>query len=342
MPFDRVLLRFIGADAPGRAELRERARRRGFRRFVLEPGDPPGSEEDYVLEGDALRSVAPSSTPQMRLVRVTGPEDLARVAQILRGGGSVAVRWEGERVIPLESLVADERATGHLWVVASRPEEAPAALGALEHGADAVLVELHSTTELERLEGLLEPLPVQVLTWVEAPVHAVAPAGLGDRVIVDTTSLLAPEEGLLVGSAAEHLLHLRSEAEGSRYTRSRPFRVNAGAAHSYVLLASGETRYLAELAPGEAVLVARPGGPGRAVRVGRLKIERRPLVMIEWRLAGRARTLFVQEAETVRLSTPSGDAVAATAIGPGAHLLGVRLPAGRHLGRAVEETVEER
>jgi 3-dehydroquinate synthase II len=164
---------------------------------------------------------------------------------------------------------------------------------------------------------------------------------MGDRVIVDTTSLLQPEEGMLVGSAAALLLHVASEAVGSRYTRPRPFRVNAGAAHMYTLLANGDTRYLSELVAGDPVLVARPEGPVRAVRVGRIKIERRPLALVEVERAGRTFTAFLQEAETVRLTTTEGR-IATTELRAGATVLAVSLPPARHLGMAVEETIEER
>lgn len=146
---------------------------------------------------------------------------------------------------------------------------------------------------------------------------------------------------MLVGSAAGYLFHIASEAEGSAFTRPRRFRVNAGAAHSYALLADGTTRYLDELEPGDAVLVAAPRSTARTARVGRLKIERRPLVLIRATALGHARTVFLQEAETVRLSTAERR-VAVTELRPGTLVDGVSLPPARHLGTAVHETIEER
>ena len=193
---------------------------------------------------------------------------------------------------------------------------------------------------MDAIERRLEHLPA-ALSWEKIPVRGVTPAGTGDRVIVDTTSLLQPDEGILVGSAAAFLFHVASEAVGSRYTRPRPFRVNAGAAHLYTLLSTGETRYLSELAPGDAILVCSPSGASRSVRVGRIKIERRPLLLVEGEFRNRRFTVFLQEAETVRLTTDIGP-VAATDLKTGANVWGVSLPAGRHLGVAVEETIEER
>jgi 3-dehydroquinate synthase II len=106
-------------------------------------------------------------------------------------------------------------------------------------------------------------------------------------------------------------------------------------------MADGATRYLSELEAGDAVLAAEPAGSVRAVRVGRVKIERRPLVVVSADDRGASRTVFLQEAETVRVSTAEGR-VATTELRPGASVHGVRLPPARHLGRAVEETIEER
>ena len=159
--------------------------------------------------------------------------------------------------------------------------------------------------------------------------------------LVDTTALLRPDEGMLAGSSAAVLYHVASEAEGSRFTRPRPFRVNAGAAHSYLLMADGTTRYLSELVPGDAVAVSAPNGPARAVRIGRVKIERRPLVLVEADRHGKSYTVFLQEAETVRLSGES-HRLPATSLAAGARVYGAAFPPGRHMGGVVEETIEER
>ena len=45
---------------------------------------------------------------------------------------------------------------------------------------------------------------------------------------MDLCSLLAPGEGLLVGSFAGGLFLVHSECAESKYINSRPFRINAG------------------------------------------------------------------------------------------------------------------
>jgi 3-dehydroquinate synthase II len=334
----------IAPEAEGAAENRAivaRARQRGFRRFVVPAGAdvPAPGGEIVVREGEGLR-LAPGA-PLVPIRPIDGPAELDRALAEAPAGGLLVLRWLGDRVIPLEAAVAGRGRRFELWTFARRPSDAPAALGALEHGADRVIVPVRSPQEVDELERVLGSPVLPGLAWTTVPVTEVHPAGVGDRVIVDTTSLLAPEEGLLVGSAAGFLFHVASEAVGSTFSRPRPFRVNAGAPHSYVLMADGGTRYLSELNANDAVLAVRPGGPARPVRVGRLKLERRPLVVVRADDDGVARTVFLQEAETVRLSGEHGR-IPTTELGIGARVQGVRLPPARHLGAAVEETIEER
>ena len=331
-----------GGDSPeSRRAVVERARRRGFTHFATsgESGrlDARPGEEVIVREADHL-TVPTRDPPTVPLVRVGDPSSLHKLILETPRGSAIAVEWTGDRIIPLENAISEVGDRFELWVVARGPKEVSGALGALERGAHRVIVEVGSTEEVDELESVLEgPYPTG-LDWSLVTVSSVRPVGLGDRVLVDTTSLLDPAEGLLVGSAAGFLFNVASEAVGSRFSRARPFRVNAGSGHSYVLMADGSTRYLTELEPGDAVLAGRPAGEVRTVRVGRVKIERRPLVVVTARVGDQDRTVFLQEAETVRLSGESGR-IATTALAAGARVHGVRLPPARHLGREVEETI---
>ena len=341
MSAERIILDVAGSPEES-AALVEKALRRGFTRFVL-AGPPPADAshgETWIRDGARLVSFSDNPQHAVELRRVATPAELEVVRQELSHGASIALSWDGERILPLETLVAHRGEGARLWVLAASPKEVPAYLGALEHGADAVVVGYRRPGDLDVLEKLLES-PVRLPTPQFVPVRRVEPGGLGDRILVDTTSILSPTEGLWVGSAAALLVHVTSEAVGSRYTRPRPFRVNAGAVHSYTLLSSGETRYLTELRAGDSALVSDPMGHSRPVRVGRIKIERRPLSLVEVEREGRRFTVFLQEAETVRLSGDHGP-IAVTDVKEGDRVAVVPLPPGRHLGQPVEETVEER
>ncbi|MGB6442930.1 MAG: 3-dehydroquinate synthase II [Thermoplasmata archaeon] len=343
MSRERVTIALPAVPPELRAAIVDRARRRGFLRFHVASPETmtvaPG--EDWVVRrGDRIFS-GPAGDVGVPVVRVADSVALEAASRRVAEGGVLAIEWTGDRVIPLENAIAAKGRRFSVWVYARGPLEVPGALGALEHGADRVFVEVRSPEDVDLLETLVEgPLPAH-LEWTRVPVLSVRPVGVGDRVIVDTTSILRPEEGLLVGSAAAFLFHVASEAVGSTFSRPRPFRVNAGAAHSYVLMADGSTRYLSELDAGEAVLVTSPGGDARSARIGRIKVERRPMVVVTVDDSEDRRTVFLQEAETVRLSTVEGRR-ATTDVAAGEIVHGVRLPPARHLGRAVEETIEER
>jgi len=339
---ERVAIQPVGASTRERTRIADYVLRRGFSMLVLAPGDRRPPREGLHLFDRTGESLCPRPNGRpIRIVRVESPSDLARAREIGAVDGAVAVSWIRDRIIPLENLRASAGTSFRVWTLIERPSELPAALGALEHGADGVVIPADSFEAVDAIQGALENRPPVLTGWRLARLRTVRPAGMGDRVLVDTTSILRPTEGLLVGSTAAFLFHVASEAEGSAYTRPRSFRVNAGAAHSYVLLADGSTRYLSELEPGDAVYVSDPRAPGRSVRVGRVKIERRPLTLLDATVEGRSRTLFVQEAETVRLSGVR-DRRPVTQLRAGDRLVGCGFPPGRHMGQAVVETVEER
>jgi 3-dehydroquinate synthase II len=338
---ERVAIAPTSPDPGVVAAIVDRARRRGFRRFVFDTTVPLSSRAGEELVRRLGDQLLREGHPPVPVVTVSDAAGLLEAVGRVPDGGAIAIEWSGDRMIPLENAIAARGRRFEIWTYARTPSEVPGALGALEHGADHVIVEVHSPDDVDELELVVEgPLPAS-MDWTLVPVTVVRPAGVGDRVIVDTTSLLTPAEGILVGSAAAFLFHVASEAVGSQFSRPRPFRVNAGSAHHYVLMADGTTRYLSELAPGDAVLVTEPRGHARSARVGRIKVERRPLVVIGADDAGTHRTLFLQEAETVRLSAET-TRIPTTEIDVGTRVHGVRLAAARHLGQAVRETIEER
>ncbi|MGB0652617.1 MAG: 3-dehydroquinate synthase II [Thermoplasmatota archaeon] len=176
-----------------------------------------------------------------------------------------------------------------------------------------------------------------------AELVSVADAGPGDRVCIDTTSLFRPGEGLLIGSTARSFALVHAETIESEYVRARPFRVNAGAVHSYLYAPDGKTRYLSELAAGTNVLAVHPDGVHRVVTVGRAKIERRPHTLLAWKTKdGREGNAVLQTAETIRLVTPKGDPVAVTDLQVGDKIMVHMESAARHFGMPVEEFLEEK
>src|SRR5207245_4784587 len=180
------------------------------------------------------------------------------------------------------------------------------------------------------------------ISLTTASVTTVKPSGTGARVCVDTTEILEAGEGLLTGSSSEALFLVEGEVHANPHVNSRPFRVNAGPVSSYILAPNGKTRYLSELSAGETVLLIDRRGRTRNVDIARIKIERRPMILVEASTDIRKLTTIVKNGETVRLVTRDGSK-RVSEIKPGDEVL-VRLDeGGRHFGTKVaDEMVIER
>lgn len=163
---------------------------------------------------------------------------------------------------------------------------------------------------------------------------------MGDRVCVDTVSMMRPGEGMLIGSSASCLFLIQSESEDNGYVAARPFRVNAGAVHAYAMAPDGKTRYLSELRSGEPVVLVDSEGHTRTSSVGRCKIERRPLVILEATDGKDKYSTILQNAETVKLSGPDGS-TSVSKLKKGDKVYAKLESGGRHFGMKIDETIRE-
>lgn len=244
------------------------------------------------------------------------------------------------KVIPLENLIAALQGTVEIIAGVRSFEEAKTALETLEKGADGVLLDTDDLTQIaetiafaHRSEHFVELVP--------ASVTAIKPVGMGDRVCIDTCSLMVSGEGMLIGSGANGFFLVQAETEESPYVAPRPFRVNAGPVHAYIY-ENGRTRYLSELKAGDEVMIVRSNGETRHGVIGRIKIERRPLILVEADVEGTTIKTLLQNAETIKLVAQGGKPVAVTALKPGDVVLAHYERAGRHFGIGVEEMLIER
>ncbi len=244
--------------------------------------------------------------------------------------------------IPLELLLArgQGRPTKLIKAAAGR-DDAAVALGVLERGPAGVMFSAASLPEVARLAKVLWKAQETRLQLVEAEVTAVRHAGMGYRGCIDTTWMLGADEGMLVGSTSQGGLLVCAEVHPMPYMNLRPFRVNAGAVHSYVW-GPGVTHYMTDLEAGVSVLRVATSGIASAVTVGRVKIEVRPLLHVRAVADGHPVNVFLQDDWHVRVFDAAGRPRNSSDVRKGDRLLAHVSSQARHVGMPVDETIEER
>ena len=102
------------------------------------------------------------------------------------------------------------------------------------------------------------------------------------------------------------------------------------------MMADGKTKYIAELESGEEILIANKNGGKRIGNIGRLKIEKRPFLAIYWENNyDRVCSIFLQQAETVRVVCQNGEVKSVTELSKGDSILCHQSNHTRHIGNKV-------
>ena len=270
-------------------------------------------------------------------VDIQSAEDEEEIVKLSRQK-KVVVRTRDWSIIPLENLVA--RAS-NIFVEVDDLEGARTAAGILERGVDGIIINHRNPARVREIINEIKS-GQQVLTLERLKINSIRPLGMGDRVCVDTCTMMGAGEGILVGNSSQALFLVQAESIENPYVAPRPFRVNAGPVHAYVLVPGGKTRYLSELKAGDEVLRVNSTGHGTSLVVGRVKIERRPLLLIEAAAPNGPVTTILQKAETIRLVRSDGEAASVVRLRPGDEVLGFVEEAGRHFGHKVKETITEK
>lgn len=276
-------------------------------------------------------------------VVVADAATLTTACQVVREVDWTMLTFTDPTKIPLEIVIAAaENSDGRTVTVVTDITDAAIVKLVLEHGSDGVLLRPRSVSDIATLAELVDGRTDRV-ELVELTVDSIEHIGIGERACIDTCSLLEPDEGVLVGSFSTGLFLSCSETHPLPYMPTRPFRWNAAAVHSYVLGPDNRTRYVSELRAGMPVLAVRSDGSVREVRIGRVKIERRPLISINaYTPDGRLINLIAQDDWHVRLLGPGGSVNNVTELKRGDRLSGYAPSASRHVGLPITEFCDER
>ncbi len=291
---------------------------------------------------DQMKATKSAGRPFGYYKKVLSNTDVDEIEKASQAGASfVVVDANDWKIIPLENIIAKlHRSKTKVYTTASSSKEVKTMFSVLELGVDGVILSTDSESEVEKASQQLSTTRFPIST---ARIVEVKDVGTGERVCVDTASMMGMGEGMLIGSRSNFMLLVHNESVGSSFTSPRPFRVNAGAVYCYTITPDGNTRYLSELESGTEVWIVNREGQSRRATVGRSKIETRPLRLIRADISGEVGTVILQNAETIRLVKPDGKLLSVTEVKAGDEVLGFAKPAsGRHFGMEVDEYIVEK
>lgn len=274
--------------------------------------------------------------------KVLSNDDITEIAQAAESGSEIVVveafDW---KIIPLENIIAKlHKSRTKIYATAKNANEVRIMFGVLELGVDGVILSTNNVNEVNQSRQYLENMVFPIET---AKIIDVKDVGMGERVCVDTVSMLRTGEGMLIGSRSNFMFLVHNESVGSSFTSPRPFRVNAGAVYCYTITPDGNTKYLSEIESGTEILIVNKEGTSRRATVGRAKIETRPLRLIRAEIGNEIGTVILQNAETIRFITDNGNLIPVTELKLGDEVLAyTKMPSGRHFGLEVKEFIVEK
>ena len=325
-------------DVQARKDLVTNGLEAGICRFILRRGDEAfetlGKMEAIYFDDGRL------CDDRYEFIDIDTPGSQDRAMSLAGKKDAVIVTTSDWTVIPLENMIAKFGGSGtKVYACASTIEDANLFLTTMEKGVDGVVIDIDDPLLISKFKDIITDSPKEELS--EVRVVSIKPVEMGDRVCIDTCSMMSPGEGMLIGSYSNCLFLIQSESEDNGYVASRPFRVNAGAVHSYMEVPGGGTRYLSEIKGGDSVLLCDENGNTRVASVGRCKVEKRPLLMVTATDGKKEYTVMLQNAETIKMVRKDGS-VSVTKLKPGDKVLAKIESGGRHFGIAIEETITEK
>ncbi|MBT4936862.1 3-dehydroquinate synthase II [Candidatus Peregrinibacteria bacterium] len=273
-----------------------------------------------------------------QIIKITSKE---KEDEVVKYQGKIPVIIENNdwEIIPLENLISK---TTNLIQSVRSSDQAILALQTMEKGSDGILLETSDMSEIKKTGAFIHKMNQPNIQLEKVKITSIKQTDLCDRCCLDTGNILEPGRGMLIGNSSSAFFLVHNENVKSPYCDPRPFRVNAGAVHAYILLPENKTKYIGELKSGDSVLTVNEKGETKAAVLGRNKIEVRPMLEIEAESNdGKKVGLLMQNAETIRLTSPKGKPISVTHMKAGDEVLGFFQEGGRHFGQAVKESISE-
>ena len=300
------------------------------------------SDIDKVKALGLISIIADAKESDLRLgkdvleITIKNKKDEERIASLTKE--MAIVDSQDWTIIPLENIIAQG---AKVVFPVSSMEDAKVALTILEKGVWGVLIRTDDPAMVKEIVKFAKGIGSQVVLQ-KFIIKDVQKVSMGDRVCIDTITDMKLGEGMLIGNYSNAFFLVHSESVENPYVEPRPFRVNAGAVHAYIMMPNGKTKYLDELRTGDEILIVNQKGESFVSTIGRLKIEKRPMLNIIADVQNKEVSLILQNAETIRLTKLSGEPVSVVKLAKGDEVLGYIEEGGRHFGFKITETINEK
>jgi 3-dehydroquinate synthase II/3-amino-4-hydroxybenzoic acid synthase len=313
-----------------------------FKKYIVENKD---QKIIPLLSGfDKKLNSAFEATELGIFISINDKESMEKAIELSKEYKTIVIQFESETNIPLELILAySQQYHNKICKLINNSDDGWIATMTMEMGSHAVLIKNNNVEELIKLKNKISSLSQNNINLEEFKVVEIEHIGMGDRVCVDTICKLDADEGMILCSTSSGGILVSSENHYLPYMDLRPFRVNAGAIHSYILCPDNRTKYLSELKAGDEVLAVNSSGRTRPVSVGRIKMEKRPMLLIKCKsAAGDEVNVIVQDDWHIRILSSKGTVKNSVLLKPNDTVLGYTMKKGRHLGVAIDETIIER
>lgn len=276
--------------------------------------------------------------------RVEDKESMEHVIKLTEQYKSCIIEFTSTTNIPLELILAfSQKNKSEVCKVVDCAEAGWIATMTMEMGSYSVLLKTDSINDIVDIRNKVDKLSSPDIEIKQLKVTGIKHIGMGERICIDTTSKLNDDEGMIIGSTSTGGILVSSETHYLPYMELRPFRVNAGALHSYVWCDNNYTKYMSELKVGDEVMTVNSKGETRKVSVGRIKMERRPLLLIHAESNdGKQVNTIVQDDWHIRIIGKDAEIKNSTMLKEGDIVLGYTTKPGRHIGVEIQETIIEK
>jgi len=298
----------------------------------------------FAKDKEVLASEALLNIEKGIFSRVDDKDSMEKVIESTSKFPNCIIEFSSTTNIPLELILAfSQKNNSKVCKVVNCANDGWIAIMTMEIGSNSVLLQTKNINDIIIIKEKFENLESKEIKLEELKVLDIKHVGMGDRVCIDTISKLNKDEGILIGSTSSGGILVSSETHFLPYMDLRPFRVNAGAIHSYVWCDDNYTKYLSELKAGDEVLAVNSQGKTRKVVVGRIKMEKRPMLLINVQTQKKdTLNVIVQDDWHIRIISKNGEIKNSTSLKANDIILGYPTEPGRHIGVKIDETIIEK